>query len=174
MASRAPGMARGNGHDRKNPGPTVPAAAHYNLAVAAMRVRDLAEADSEFRIASQRFAAFPDSPTGRLYGAKSEILLAAVELQQERFDSTQAHLEIARPHLVDISSTWTAFNYFETLGELQVHRGNVVEAEKALWSALQVSEPRLRSLESDADRLAWERDAASLPRCGPDVCPTAQ
>ena len=36
------------------------AAAHYYLAVAAMRVRDLTEADSEFRIASQRFAALPD------------------------------------------------------------------------------------------------------------------
>jgi len=148
----------------KTPDRLFAAAAHYNLAVAAMRVRDLAEADSEFRIASQQFAAFPDSPTGRLYGAKSEILLAAVELQQERFDSTQAHLEIARPHLVDISSTWTAFNYYETLGELHLQRGNVLEAEKALWSALQVSEPRLRSLQSDADRLAWERDAGRAYR----------
>lgn len=140
------------------------AAAHYYLAVAAMRVRDLTEAESEFRIASQQFAALPDSPTVRLFKAGSEIRLAAVEFQQERFDSTEAHLQRARPHLADISSTWTAFTHHHTLGQLHLRRGNLLEAEKALWNALRVSEPRLSSLQSDADRLAWERDAGGAYR----------
>lgn len=148
----------------KTPDHLFRAAAHYYLAVAAMRIRDLSEAESEFRIASQQFAALPSSPTSRIHLAGSEVHLATVEFQQERFDSAEAHLEQARPHLVDISSTWTAFNYYQALGQLHLRRGNLSQAEKALWNALQVSEARLSSLQSDADRLAWERDAGRAYR----------
>lgn len=148
----------------KTPDHLFRAAAHEYLAVAAMRIRDLTEAESEFQIASQQFAALPSSPTTRRHRAGSEIHLAIVESQQGRLDLAEAHLEQARPHLADISSTWTAFNYYQALGQLYLRRQDLSEAEKALWSALQVSEARLSSLQSDEDRLAWERDAARAYR----------
>jgi CHAT domain-containing protein/cytochrome c-type biogenesis protein CcmH/NrfG len=136
------------------------AVAHYYLAVAATKARDITEAEAQFKIASQHFATFPDSPTIRLYRAGAEIHLARVEFQQDRFGSAEALLEQARPHLASISTTWAAFHYYQVLGQLHAGRRKFIEAEKALWSAVQIGEIRLSSLESDTDRMAWERDAA--------------
>jgi CHAT domain-containing protein/tetratricopeptide (TPR) repeat protein len=140
------------------------ARAHYRLAVALERVQNLTEAEAEFRIASQQFFALPNSPTNRLYRAASEIDLAAVEVQEGRFDSASVRLEQARPLLADISDSWIAFSFYQTLGQLHFSLGNLPEAEQALWSALRVGEVHLRSLQTDAERLAWERDAAPAYR----------
>src|SRR5262249_40964928 len=43
------------------------------------------------------------------------------------------------------------------------------EAQRAFWKAVRVGELHLRSLQSDADRLAWERDAAPAYRGLVDV-----
>jgi CHAT domain-containing protein/tetratricopeptide (TPR) repeat protein len=144
----------------RTPDRSYGALARYLLAAAAMRVGDLPEAVAEFGIASQQFSMLPNSHTNRLYRALSKIDLAAVEVQQGRFDSAAVQLEQARPLLTDLTHSWTAFKYYQTLGETYFRRGNLPEAEQALWSALRVSEVNLGSLRTDADRLAWERDAA--------------
>ena len=141
----------------KTPDRSYQAWAHYMLAVAAMRVREVPEAEAEFRIASQQFSMLPSKSVLR---ASSEIGLAAVEVEQGRLDSAADQLEQAKPLLANITDSWTAFSFYQTLGQLHLSRGNLQEAEQALRSALRVSELHLRSLGTEADRLAWERDAA--------------
>lgn len=136
------------------------AVAHYRLAVAAMIVRDLPEAETEFRIASQQFAALSPSKTSRFYRTGSEVRLAAVEFQLGRLDVAAARLEQSKASLADVGDTGTVFNYYQTLGELHFRRGNLREAEEALLSAIHIGEVDLSSLGTDADRLAWERETA--------------
>jgi CHAT domain-containing protein/predicted negative regulator of RcsB-dependent stress response len=139
----------------KTPDHSYRAAAHYMLAVAAMKVREAPEAEAELRIASQQVSMLP-----RKSVLWAEIGLAAVEVQQGRLDSAADRLEQARPLLANRTDSWTAFSFYQTLGQLHLSRGNLQEAEQALRSALRVSELHLRSLGTEADRLAWERDTA--------------
>jgi CHAT domain-containing protein/tetratricopeptide (TPR) repeat protein len=142
------------------------AVAHYRLAVAATRIQDLSEAEAEFRISSQQFAALSHSATGRYYRMASEIRLAAVEVQQGRLESAAARLERSKLQLTDVSITdkGVAFQYYQTLGELLFRRENLPEAERALWTALRIGDVERSSLQTDADRLAWEREVAPAYR----------
>jgi len=140
------------------------AVAHYRLAISAKNVQDLAEAETELRIASQQFAALHKSPTSQLYRMASEVELAGVEIQQSRLDSAAVRLELAGLNLTEMSDTATTFNYYGTLGQLHLRGGNLPKAEQALWSAVHVGEVHLSSLRSDTDRLAWERDTAAVHR----------
>jgi len=137
------------------------AVAHYRLALAAMRVQDLPQAESEFRITNEQFAADSVSATGRFYRALAEIQWAAVAVQQGRLELAAARLDQARPLLAGAEN---AFLYYETLGELHFRRGKQPEAEQALRNALKIAEIELSSLRTDADRLAWERDSAPAYR----------
>jgi len=141
----------------KTPNRFYQAWAHHALAVAAMRVREVPEAEAEFRIASQQLSMLPSKSVFR---ASSEIDLAAVEVQQGRLDSAADRLEQVKPLLAHRTDSWAAFSFYQTLGQLHLSRGNLQEAEQALRSALRVSELHLRSLGTEADRLAWEWDAA--------------
>lgn len=148
----------------KTPDRSYSAVARYFLAVALMRIRDLPAAETEFRIASQEFSTLPNSGTNRLSAAGCKIDLAAVEIQQGRIDLAARRLEEARPYLADISDSWTSYSFYQTLGQLHSRSGSMAEAQRAFWNAVRVGELHLRSLQSDADRLAWERDAAPAYR----------
>ena len=94
-----------------------------------------------------------------------------MELQQGKYDATQAHLERARPNLADISSTWTAFNYYETLGQLHRRRGNLLESETAPLERVAGQRTPSQVAPIDADRLAWERDAGRAYRTLVEIMP---
>jgi CHAT domain-containing protein/predicted Zn-dependent protease len=140
------------------------AVAHYRLALAAMMVKDLTEAETEFKFADQQFASLSHTATGRSYKMLAEIQWAAVAVQQGRLELAAARLEQARPLLATVPDTGNAFRYYQTLGELHFLRGELAEAEKALRSALNIAEIELSSLETDADRVGWERDTAQAYR----------
>jgi len=145
----------------KTPDRSFQAAAHYRLAVAAMRIQDLAEAEREFKVTDQQFAAHPLSETDRLYRGLAEIQWAAVAVQQGRLDLAAARLEQGKPNVPDAEN---AFQYYETLGELQFRRNKLPDAEQALRGAVNIAEVELNSLLSDTDRLAWVRDSAPAYR----------
>ena len=140
------------------------AVAHYHVAVAAMKVQNLPEAETEFRITNEQFARNSASATSRFYRALAEVQLAAVAIQQGHLELAAERLEQARPLLVPLSSTENRFRYYRTLGELQFRRGKLPEAEQALRSAVNIAEIDLSSLRTDADRLAWERDSGPAYR----------
>jgi tetratricopeptide (TPR) repeat protein len=144
----------------KTPDRSYRAVAHYHVAVAAMRVEDLTEAETEFKFADQQFAALSHTATGRSYKTLAEIQWAAVAVQQGRLELAAARLEQARPLLTTVLDTENAFRYYQTLGELHFLRGDLPDAERALRSARNIAEIELSSLRTDADRVAWERDTA--------------
>jgi CHAT domain-containing protein/tetratricopeptide (TPR) repeat protein len=148
----------------RTPDRSFRAVAHYRVAVAAMRVEDLPEAQAEFRIASEQLAALPQSRTARLYKTESDIHLAAVEVQQGKLDSAAARLEQASLRLADVSDNGNKLLYYQALGQLHFRRRNLRQAEQALRNALRIGENELRSIQTDADRLAWEREAAPAYR----------
>ena len=154
----------GLGMIERTPDKSFQAVAHYNLAVAATRVENLPEAETEFKSANQQFAALSSTATGRLYRALAEIQWAAVAVQQGRLELASARLEQARPLLGTIPDTENAFRYYETLGELQFRRGALPAAERALRIAVYIAETELGSLRTDADRLGWERDTSPAYR----------
>lgn len=154
----------------KTPDRSFRAVAHYRLAVAAMRVQDLPEAEAEFRIADKQFGAQSLSTTGRFYKALAEIQWAVVAVQQGKLELAAARLEQARPLLATVPDAENSFQYYQTLGELNFRRGKLLEAEQALRSALNVAEVELNSLRTDADRLAWERDSAPAYRTLVELC----
>ena len=140
------------------------AGAHYNLAVAATRVENLTEAETEFKTAEQQYVALSSSGTGRLYRALAEIQWAALAVQQGRLELASARLEQARPVLSAIPDTENAFRYYRTLGELYFRRGAIPEAERALRIAVNIAEMELGTLQTDAERLGWERDTSPAYR----------
>jgi CHAT domain-containing protein/cytochrome c-type biogenesis protein CcmH/NrfG len=148
----------------RTPDRSFRAMAHYDLAVAAMRVEDLTEAETEFKSAGQQFAALSHTVTGRLYRVLAEIQWAAVAVQQGKLELAAERLEQARPHLAAVPDAANAFRYYQTLGELHFRRGQPPEAEHALRAALNIAEIELSSLRTDGDRLGWERDAAPAYR----------
>jgi tetratricopeptide (TPR) repeat protein len=154
----------------KTPDRSFRAVAHYRLAVAAMRVQDLSEAESEFKITDDQFAAHSLSETGRFYRTLAEIQWAAVAVQQGRLELAAARLEQARPLLAAVSDSENAFQYYKTLGELNFRRGNLLEAEQALQTALNIAQVELSSLQSEGDRFAWERDTAPPYRMLVELC----
>jgi CHAT domain-containing protein/tetratricopeptide (TPR) repeat protein len=147
----------------KTPDRSFRAFAHYNVAVAAMRVQNLSEAETEFKITEEQYAVSSLSATGRFYRTLAEILWAAVAIQQGRLELAAARLEQARP-LAVVSDSRNAFQYYQTLGELHFRRGNLLEAEQALRRALNIADVELGSLRTEADRLAWEHDSATAYR----------
>jgi len=148
----------------RTPDRSFGATAHYGLAVAALRVRDAREAEAEFRIASQKFATLPLSPANKFYRLETQIQLAGVEVEQGAVSAAMSRLADIREYLKEVSEDWTAFRYFQTLGQLHLRQGNRQEAEKNLWRALRVSEGLLVSLGTDADRVAWDGDAGQSYR----------
>jgi CHAT domain-containing protein/tetratricopeptide (TPR) repeat protein len=148
----------------KTPDRSYRAVAHYLLAVAAMRVGDLTEAETEFNSAGQQFAALSDTGTVRSYRMLAEIQWAAVAVQQGKLELAESRLEQARPLLAAVPDTENAFRYYQTLGELHFRRGKLPEAEHALRAALNIAEIELSSLRNDGDRLGWERDTAPAYR----------
>ena len=116
------------------------------------------EAEAEFRIASQQFSMLPTA--NRFYGPYPKL--------------TSLPSRFSKAGLIRQRTDWNRPNRFsqtsQTPGLLSAStrrsvscifgRGNLQEAEQALQSALRVSELHLRSLGTEADRLAWERDTA--------------
>jgi len=144
----------------RTPDRTWQAYTHYGLAVAAMRVEDLTEAETEFKFADQEFAALSHTATGRSFKMLAEIQWAAVAFQQGRLELAAALLEQVRSLLATVPDTENAFLYYQTLGELHFLRWDLPHAEQALRSALNIAEIELSSLRTDADRVGWEHDTA--------------
>ena len=138
----------------RTPDRSYRAVAHYLLAVAAMRVEDLTEAETEFKFAGQQFAALSDTATGRSYRTLAEIQWAAVAVQQGRLELAASRLEQARPLLATVPDTGNAFRYYQTLGELHFRQGKLPEAEHALRSSPEHRRDRTE-FPPDRRRPAW-------------------
>lgn len=137
---------------------TAEPTARYRVALQARMAGAEEEAKQQFERANQLFAALPQTSTTRFYRMDGEIHLAALEAKSGDFDSALARLKNVRRELSQLPNYTVGLLYYQTLGELHLRRGENVQAERALRSAVSIGESGLHSLPSEVDRLAWDRE----------------
>src|SRR5262249_8291445 len=81
----------------KTPHLSFRAMAHCHIAVAAMKIRDILQAENEFKATEGQFAAINPSTTHNLQRALAETEWAAVAIQQGQLELAAARLKQARP-----------------------------------------------------------------------------
>ena len=151
-------------HIARTPNRLMQAVARQSLAVDAQLAGDASEALAEFREANNIFSSLPASPSrdGLLFTA--QVYQASLLSQQGRTDEALEALRSAKKVASRQSQYWVWLHYYEALGETQLRLGNTEQAERALHSAIYVSEAALANITNESDRLLWERHTARAYR----------
>jgi CHAT domain-containing protein/tetratricopeptide (TPR) repeat protein len=140
------------------------AIAHNHLAVVAEVVGATPESIEEFSLAGKIFSELPQTPVTKAYDLDSQISLASIEMERRQADSALRRLEPLREDVARAVNSWLALHYYQTLGEVQLRRGQTAQAEMALRAAVHISESRLQSSGEDPGRLDWDRYTAGAYR----------
>jgi CHAT domain-containing protein len=138
--------------------------ARHRLAKTAVQAGDTNVAVAEFDRARELFAALPQTEVTKSYQADGEIELARLEAERGNLDQSSVHLTTARAQVPKETRYYTALNFYKTLGELQLLKGDRTEAEKAFRAALAVTERGLASLQDEREREVWVRDMRDVYR----------
>jgi CHAT domain-containing protein len=138
--------------------------ARYQLARYALMAGDRALADSESSQASILLAGLPQNDVTRSYQVNQEVRLAKLEAERGRVDQSWVHLARAQVWLPKAKNYLTALRFYGALSELQLRKGNRKEAEKALFSAVNMSELGLISLKDEHDRVDWAIEMGEVYR----------
>jgi CHAT domain-containing protein len=137
------------------------AVARHSLAVDEQLSGRLDEARDEFARASKIFSSLPSTPTTRTFVFSAEVYQAALEAEQGRADLALSTLTAARHDYAEQTQYRIWQHYYEALGTaLLKSGGSEAEAERALQSAVAISEAALATLKTDEDRQLWEQSAA--------------
>jgi CHAT domain-containing protein len=136
------------------------AVAVHNLAVDTKMTGDDPGALAYFRRASELFSSLPQSPLTRNFLFSAGVYQASLEAQQGKYDLARESLRTAHLNYSEQSQYWVWLHYYQALAEVLFHQGDQPGTERALRSALYISETALGSLANDSDRLQWERRAS--------------
>jgi CHAT domain-containing protein len=138
------------------------AMAHTMVAYAGMAAHRHEIAEVHYAEAARLYSRA--SPTGatRSNRIEIEIRMAQLEARQGRFDTALARLTRVQSETERLTNNYLALMFYSTLGEVQLRQQHVVEAEQALWPALELAELKLASLKSEAQRVSWSKDAAPV------------
>jgi len=140
------------------------AVATHNLAVDTQMTGDDIAALAYFRRAGEIFSSLPQSPLTRNFLFSATVYQASLEAQQGKYDLALESLHAAHQNYSEQSQYWVWLHYYQALAEVLFHQGDQVGTERALRSALYISETALASLANDSDRLLWERRASQSYR----------
>jgi CHAT domain-containing protein len=140
------------------------AMARYRLAKDQLMVGQQDEAEGNFSKANQLFEGLPSDEDTRLYRTDSEIGLAKIELQRNQMQECLARLESIRSGLSQIGSQFVALDFYQVWAEAQRRIGNSIEAARSFRSAIAIAELRLNSLQSERERLEWNKEAGAAYR----------
>jgi CHAT domain-containing protein/cytochrome c-type biogenesis protein CcmH/NrfG len=135
---------------------------HSYIANAAAAAHRSQFAEEHYAEAGRLFALAPSTEASRTYALESEIRIARLEARLGRFDPAMARLASMQARLRSLSNNYLLQMFYTTLGELQLRRRHVEEAEQALRPALALAEQNLASLNSETERESWRRDAAPV------------
>lgn len=138
------------------------AEAHSELARAASTAGQSRLAEQQYAEAARLYVLAPQSEAVRSYRIENEIHAAQVESRQGQFDAAIARLTRIQSEIRQLSNNYLAQIFYSTLGELQLRRRHEAEAEQALRPALALAEQNLVSLNSEAERMSWSKDAAPV------------
>jgi CHAT domain-containing protein/Flp pilus assembly protein TadD len=140
------------------------AMAYSRLGTAAFMSDMMPEAKAAFDQASSLLNQSPQSEASRSKSVDIAIWLARVEAKRAQPDEAIARLQAIRPELNQLSSRYVTMDFYQAMAELQSRREDFPESERALRSAIALSEEVLRSLHSETDRTLWTRQNASAYR----------
>jgi CHAT domain-containing protein/tetratricopeptide (TPR) repeat protein len=138
------------------------AMAHAALATAAIAAHQPRIAELQFAETSRLFALAPQTDAVRDGRIENEIRLSQIEARQNKFDNSLTRLTRIQSEIQRFSNPYFALMFYANLGEVQLRRNHPIEAEQALWAALQLAESRRASLKQDTERLKWNQGAAPV------------
>jgi CHAT domain-containing protein len=137
------------------------AMAHSMAASAALNADMKDFANREFNEAERLFAAAPETSALTSDRIEAGVTLAGVEVRAGRLAEARALLRSLRPSIAELSDDYVAIQFYSVIGEVERRLGQAMEAERALRSAVALSETSLESLKSEMDRLNWTQLAAN-------------
>jgi len=135
------------------------AAAHNFMARAATAAHQPQIAAAQYAEAVRLFALAPRTEALRSDALETQIRMARVEARLGRFDPAIVRLASIQDQVRPLSNNIQQM-FYSALGELQLGRHREPEAEQALRPALALAEQSLASLDSEAERTSWSKDAA--------------
>lgn len=138
------------------------AEAHISMATAAKAARRPTVAEYQYGEAARLFAHAPQTEAARAGRIEIETRNAQLEAGQGAFDAALARLTRVQEEVRQLSNQYLAQIFYSTLGEVQLGSHHVEEAEQAFRAALRLAEQNLTSLNSEADRTNWSKDAAPV------------
>jgi CHAT domain-containing protein len=147
-------------HIGRTPNRLMQAVARQSLAVDAQLAGDRSEALAEFREAANIFSSLSANASrdGLLFTAL--VYQASLLSEQGKTEAALDALRRAKQISPSQSQYWVWLHYYQALGETELRLGHVDEAERALHSAIYISEAALANIASETDRLFWERHTA--------------
>jgi CHAT domain-containing protein/cytochrome c-type biogenesis protein CcmH/NrfG len=132
------------------------AQAYYELASLESMIGNDLEAKQGFIKSNDLFFELPLTDSRKSYLLNGEISLASLEARSGNFETAVSRLQRVQPQLSLVSDYEIPLHFYQTLGGLYARSGHLEEAERALKTAVNISEWGLGSLKADADRYAWE------------------
>ena len=134
----------------------VEAAAHARLGNAALRVGDLAVAETQFAEAQSIFASEPQTDSLRWRELEARINLARVQsMHGQETGQAATVLANALPEVERLSNRYLEFHYYDTLAELKMQAGDTDAASQSWERAINIAETGARSLSTWQERVAW-------------------
>jgi len=140
----------------------VQAWAHSAAARAAISVDQPDLARREYAEATRLFALAPKTDAVRNATLWNDIDTARIESHLGEFDSGIARLTRIQYQIGSRRDWYVEEEFYTTLGELELRGHNPALAEQDFRPALESAERRLTSLNSEADRINWSREAAPV------------
>ena len=129
-------------------------------AAAGIHLPDVAE--QHYVEAVRLFALAPRTEATQNSVLLNEIFAAGVEARLDHFDSGIARLTRIQGQIRPDEDKYVEEMFYATLGELELRSGRVAQAERAFRPALESWERRLGSLNSEAERINWSKEAAPV------------
>jgi CHAT domain-containing protein/tetratricopeptide (TPR) repeat protein len=136
--------------------------AHGLAALAATAVHATEIADWHYAEASRLLALAPRTEATQDNILWNEIRVAGAEARLGRFESGIARLTSIQGQIRTGSDKHLEGMFYATLGEIELRSHHAEQAEQAFRPALESTEKRLSSLNSEAERIDWSKEAAPI------------
>ena len=140
------------------------AMSRYRLATVSVMIGDTLTAEKEFRKASQLFGSLPHDPSTQTYEMDSDVALASLLADRGDVDHAMQKLNAVRSQLDKVTDYHIAIDFHSALGKVYLQKSDYRQAGNAFWAAIRVAEWSAKSLQTDSDRLAWDRETGAAYR----------
>ena len=137
-------------------------AAHGIMAAAANEAHRPGVAKAQYRESERLYSLAPQTEAIRSLRLESEVRAIQVDLREGSSQNALSRLTAMHEQVQGISNDEFAQLFYSTLGEAQLRSHHAAEAEQAYRSALVLAERNLASLDSEAQRTRWSKDAAPV------------